>query len=131
MPYNFPDTPIEGETFTPPGGPTYTWHTPAWELNADLNDGDKGDIVISGNGTVMMIDETVITPAAKTVLDETTTAGMLTALGGIGEAPMDGQFWARRNGAWEVIDVSGGGGGGDGVMGTIINTGVFFAPEVR
>jgi len=71
----------------------------------------------------MMLDETVVTPAAKTMLDDTTTADMRSTLGAIGEAPMDGQIYVRRNGAWEVIDVSGGGGGGDGVMGTIINTG--------
>jgi hypothetical protein len=73
----------------------------------------------------MMIDETVITPAAKTVLDETTVAAMLAALGGIPEAPNDGQEYVRKNNAW-VVSSGGGGGDGDGGTYTIINSGDFL-----
>jgi hypothetical protein len=33
--------------------------------------------------------------------------------GGIGEAPQDGQQYARKNAAWDVVVATGGGGGGD------------------
>jgi hypothetical protein len=46
-----------------------------------FSDGDKGDIVISGSGTSLMFDSAVVTTAAKTVLDDTTTAAMRTTLG--------------------------------------------------
>jgi hypothetical protein len=46
-----------------------------------FTDGDKGDIVIGASGTTLMFDTGVVTPAAKTVLDDVSTAAMLTTLG--------------------------------------------------
>ena len=46
-----------------------------------LSDADYGDIVVSGSGTVMSLDSSVVTAAAKTVLDDVSTSAMLTTLG--------------------------------------------------
>lgn len=45
-------------------------------------DGDKTDIVVSSSGTVWALDSGVVTPAARTVLDDTTVAAMLATMGG-------------------------------------------------
>ena len=32
MAFDYPEAPVEGQIFSPPGGPSYVWHAPAWEL---------------------------------------------------------------------------------------------------
>jgi len=55
----------------------------AWALitNNVLKDGDKGDIVVSSSGAGWNFDPTVVTDAARTLLDDTTTVAMRTTLG--------------------------------------------------
>ena len=46
-----------------------------------VTDGDKGDIVVSSTGSVWTLDSSVVTAAAKTVLDDATVGAMRTTLG--------------------------------------------------
>ncbi len=55
-------------------------------------DGDKGDIVVSAGGNTWMLDAAVVTPAAKTVLDDTTVGAMLATLGGLDQATADARY---------------------------------------
>lgn len=54
---------------------------PAGDPGGPLADGDYGDIVVSGTGTVISFDTSVVTAAAKTLLDDANVAAMRTTLG--------------------------------------------------
>jgi len=60
-----------------PAGPA----GPAGAPGAPIADGDRGDIVVSGSGTILTLDPTVVTATAKTLLDDASTSAMRTTLG--------------------------------------------------
>ena len=55
----------------------------AWTIatGGGLSDGDKGDIVVSGGGTILSIDATVATTAGRALIDDATAGDQRTTLG--------------------------------------------------
>ena len=33
MAFDFPSSPVENQIYTPAGGPSYVWRSPAWRIN--------------------------------------------------------------------------------------------------
>lgn len=107
--FDFPANPTLDQVYTQ-GGVSYKWNGYAWMMTsggAGVSDGDKGDIIVSGAGTVWTFDTTVVTPAAKTVLDDATTAAMLTTLGGITQAEGDTRYLTQAAGDTRYVNTSG------------------------
>ena len=73
-----------------------------------VTDGDKGDILVTASGTTWMLDDNVVTPVARALLDDTTVEAQRLTLGAIGEAPNDGASYVRQSQAWAPAESAGG-----------------------
>src|SRR3954469_25063399 len=75
--FDFPATPppIEGQEFTPAGGPTYVWHAPVWTLKPVVGPG-------SGSGTVTSVAAASTVAGLSFSGSPVTTSGTL-SLGGV------------------------------------------------
>jgi hypothetical protein len=73
-----------------------------------LPDGDYGDIVVSGSGHTLSIDSSVISAAARNILDDATAAAMLSSLGGqIGDATLSALAGVAWGGGSQILLLTG------------------------
>jgi hypothetical protein len=66
MAFNFPDAPSNGQIFSPAGGPTYTWRSPAWEVSGG-----------SGGGASIIVSDTPPVDPPDNALWWDSTSGLL------------------------------------------------------
>lgn len=99
--YRYPETPI-------PGVATYSWDGEKWMvLNGDAGGG--GDVItgpVTGDAS-----DIVFTPAGDISAGNIQDAIVELDNEKIGEAPIDGKQYARKDAAWSEVAVTGGGGG--------------------
>jgi hypothetical protein len=107
--FDFPATPTEGQVFTPPvaGAPAYIYHVPAWELvAASTSDGlltiSDGPPASPVPGQQWWESDTGLTFVWYN--DGNSAQWVQTNGAGITDAPRDGKFYARKDGAW--IDIT-------------------------
>jgi hypothetical protein len=86
--FDFPANPLPGEIYEY-GSTKYQYNGYGWSRQArgggdpipGVPDGDKGDIIASGGGFIWTLDPTVVTPAARALLDDPSVAAQRTTLG--------------------------------------------------
>jgi hypothetical protein len=70
-----------------------------------ISDGDKGDITVSGGGTVLTIDNGVVSEAKQVLADNTTNNVSTSKHGYVPKAPNDVNKWLRGDGTWATIGI--------------------------
>ena len=63
MSYDFPNAPVENQTYTPAGGPTYMWKSPRWLV--DTTNLTFNNVTIAGTMTIAG----TIVPAVNNTID--------------------------------------------------------------
>lgn len=80
--FDFPANPVDGQKFTPPGGPNYVFATPYWKFDSPTTVGEAPlDANYYGRHNAQWSDVTE-------------------------EAPADGKHYARTNGGWTTVAVT-------------------------
>lgn len=69
-------------------------------VTSSVTDGDKGDIVVSGTGSVWTIDNSVVTEAKQLLADNTTNDVSTSAHGYCPKAPNDATKFLRGDATW-------------------------------
>jgi hypothetical protein len=93
MAFDFPSSPIENQTFTPPGGPTYTYKAPRW-IATSLAAGSVPEAPNDSNAYVRS--------AMAWVVGYTKSAIDALLNGKVSEAPNDSNVYVRGTLAWVV-----------------------------
>lgn len=93
MPFDFPSSPIENQTFTPPGGPTYTYKAPRW-IATSLAAGSVPEAPNDSNAYVRS--------AMAWVVGYTKSAIDALLNGKVSEAPNDSNVYVRGTLAWVI-----------------------------
>ena len=86
MAFNFPDSPVEGQEYTPAIGITYIYQAPRWVVKFDE----------SSSG----IEEA---PTDGEIYGRQTLGWVPVPDPPVGEAPMDGGIYARQNATWQPL----------------------------
>src|SRR5580765_6789307 len=76
MAFDFPSSPTFGQTFTPPGGPTYTWNGYGWGVGS--SSAPLAAEYITSTVDATLTAERVLTDTATVTWDRT-TAGQIKA----------------------------------------------------
>jgi hypothetical protein len=133
MAFDFPASPLEDQTFTPPGGPTYVYKAPRW-LATNVASGAVPEAPNTGTAyvrqalawvagyTAAAIDALLATKTTTAYVDssvasrEPTIAAGTTSqywrgdkswqtlpAAGIADAPNDGTLYGRKSAAWSAV----------------------------
>src|SRR6478736_3861135 len=113
MPWDFPASPSEGATYTPAGGPTYTYTSGVWRLmppassalsTANVSDTPPANPV---QGQIWWKSDTGETFIWYDDASADTGQWVQQSDASLPDAPIDGNQYARLNGAWASLGLPG------------------------
>ena len=100
--FMMPTSPTNGFVLTSNTAGVGSWQAPATG-SGGVSDGDKGDIIVSGGGTVWTIDAAVVTEAKQVLADNTTQDVSTARHGYTPKAPNDTTKFLRGDATWAAI----------------------------